>query len=68
LVPGRGREEGFDPLRWWATSHPDARPIIVYGGNTDQPRSDIAVVSWRHLQQALDQMLGDADRSGQTLD
>lgn len=59
---------GVRLLRRWAASRPDARPVIVYGGDTDQPRSDIAVVSWRHLQQALDQMLSDADRSGQTLD
>jgi hypothetical protein len=45
-----------------------ARPVIVYGGDTDQPRRDIPVVSWRHLHRALDQMLGDAERPDQASD
>jgi predicted AAA+ superfamily ATPase len=61
-------EDWFEPLRRWATSHPGARPVIVYGGDADQLRTDIPVISWRHLHRALDQMLGDADRPDQAPD
>ena len=55
-------EDWFDPLRRWAASHPGAQPLIVYGGDTDQPRSDIPVIGWRRLHRALDRLLGDTPR------
>jgi predicted AAA+ superfamily ATPase len=47
-------EDWFTPVRRWAHAWPGAKPMIVYGGDVDQPRSDVSVVSWRHLARALD--------------
>lgn len=48
----------FAPIERWARDRPGAKPMIVYGGDADQPRSDIPVVGWRHLAQALDRLFG----------
>ncbi|MEI8268233.1 MAG: ATP-binding protein [Betaproteobacteria bacterium] len=47
-------EDWFTPLRRWSQAWPNAQPIIVYGGDADQLRSDVTVVAWRGLTRALD--------------
>lgn len=47
-------KDWFTPVRRWAQAWPQAQPLIVYGGDHDQPRSDVPVVAWRNLHQALD--------------
>lgn len=48
-------EDWFAPLSRFAELSGTPRRLLIYGGDTDQPRSAAAVFGWRHIGQALDQ-------------
>jgi predicted AAA+ superfamily ATPase len=47
-------EDWFPPLARFTALAGEARRLIVYGGETDQPRSETPVYGWRSLGRALD--------------